>query len=663
MLVPKKIFIAFFVIGFMALPVALRAATPKFVATRMIATPPATSLDQLEVYSYIIGFKNTGSETWTRTGASGVTVKTTESIRYEHWFASSAWIDKVTVARLNSETVKPGEVGFFNLILEAPRNSKSFTNNFALFTGSTKIASTDFSLPITVTGKIASATKRVVPKPTTPNTTAAGSSVSTASAAGDLKTSTIAKAQLLLRSTSSLTLDSGATSSEIKVGFKNTGDRYWRHAAPSLVTLQIDPSSTSAPFQHSSWKDTTTATTLSVPLTKIGELGFFTFTVKAPTTAGTFTPKFRLVLHGTEIIPGSEFTLPITVTAPAAPTPPPAILAVAPIQNANPNIVCAAANDTSAIPTITDPAQVQTPDANQSGLCSPPRVEPTIRVGIATVQGQLGLTAAQDYQVKDSTGAVVMNVPANVSIFTSYDISSKLYTVVGPGPILSSPTPYLISGTTTPSIMTLVTFSNPAAFDAKLNDNVYRGAIQVQWSNADQKLWIINELKMEEYLKGLAEDSNRTPAEYQKALMIAARTYALYHLDTNSKNRARNFHVYASTQDQYYRGYNSEQRLPNMAAAVDATRGQVVTYQGQVVITPYAASTNGMSKTWQDVWGGTNKPWLVRQVIPEDSGRRLYGHGVGLSQLAAADQAKAGKNYIEILKFFYVGIDVSQWYS
>ena len=80
------------------------------------------------------------------------------------------------------------------------------------------------------------------------------------------------------------------------------------------------------------------------------------------------------------------------------------------------------------------------------------------------------------------------------------------------------------------------------------------------------------------------------------------------------------------------------------------------------MVTPYSASTDGTTRLWSEVWGGSDKPWLIKKVVPEDAGRRRFGHGVGLSQLAGQDQAKAGKNYVDILKFFYEGTEVTQWY-
>ena len=36
-----------------------------------------------------------------------------------------------------------------------------------------------------------------------------------------------------------------------------------------------------------------------------------------------------------------------------------------------------------------------------------------------------------------------------------------------------------------------------------------------------------------------------------------------------------------------------------------------------------------------------------------------YGHGVGMSQTGADSMAKQGKNYEEILKHFYTGIEIT----
>ena len=642
----KKIIITFFSVGLIFFSAVSPASAAAFSAQKMIASAPSEKLDQLEVYSYTIGFKNTGTETWANVGSKMVTIKTTENVRKEHWLASSSWVDKTTVTRASTETVKPGEVGFFTLILQAPKKAKRFENHFALYSGQTKIKGTDFVMPVTVTSKIAAKTKQAIPA--TPKLAVSKT----------MKISTVAKAQLMIRSTTSLALMAGNTETVI-VGFKNSGDRNWRNAAPSLVTLMLDQASTGEVNFKDGWPSDSTVATLDQELIEAGQIGYFTFKIKAPAEAGSYSLKFQMVLNGDSFIPGGEFTLPVAISAP----PPEPIPILAQRPSTPSNIVCATALDNSAAPgdTSTNNEENQAQVGSESGLCSPPHQEPILRVGIASVQGQLGVTSGQPFQVlKD--GQIILNVEPNITVFLAFDPIAKQYTFVGPGPILTSPTPFVVKGATEPSLITLITYSLPVAYDTSLNDNIYRGSVLVQWSENDGKLWIINELPMEQYLRGLAESSNGAPMEYQKALAIAARTYALYHYQTNFKHSKRNFHVMATVSDQYYRGYNSELRIPNIGLAAESTKGQVVTYQGQVVVTPYSASTDGTTRLWSEVWGGSDKPWLIKKVVPEDAGRRRFGHGVGLSQLAGQDQAKAGKNYVDILKFFYEGTEVTQWY-
>ena len=643
------------IIALPSLAATVKKPTPKipaYAAKQLIASPPVNQLDQKEVYSYTIGFKNTGTAVWlSDDNKKPITIKTTERVRWEHWFASASWLDKTAVTALATETVKPGEVGFFTLILEAPLKANSFTNRFALFAGNNKIAGTDFTLPITVTKKIAAKAKQKI-APTIAR-----------AAVTDLKTNPYLKATRLIQSDQSLSLTLGE-SKAFTIGFKNSGERNWRDDAPSRVVLALDPASISEiTLNDEKWLSNTEAATLQDKLAKPGEIGYFTFTVK-PLGAGSFQPQFRLVMNGDTLIQGSEFRLPMAVISPP---PPPTLASNQTPSNTPataPNIVCAASLDTGTVegqpPTQEGQTQQQLP--TETGLCQPPHSEPTVRVGIASVQGQIGLTAAEPFQIMDNAGAVLMNVESNIPVFLAYDPISKNYTAIGPGPIILSPLPLRAKTVMEPSIMTLSTFNNPTAFDASLNDNVYRGAIEVHWSDNDQKLWMVNELGMEDYLRGLAETSNSSPIEFQKAQIVAARSYALYHYQTKTKHAARHFDVIATVGDQYYRGYNSELRLTNVSKAVDATRGQVVAYQKQVAITPYSASSNGTSRAWEDVWGGTPKPWLIRQPIPEDVGRKRFGHAVGMSQLAAQDQAKAGKNYVDILKFFYVSTEVTQWY-
>jgi stage II sporulation protein D len=175
-------------------------------------------------------------------------------------------------------------------------------------------------------------------------------------------------------------------------------------------------------------------------------------------------------------------------------------------------------------------------------------------------------------------------------------------------------------------------------------------------------VWIINELPVEWYLKGIAETSNSSPQEYQRALLTAARTYAMYHVQRGTKHANEHYTVDAKY-DQVYRGYGAEIRGSNIVTAIDATRGQIVTYNEKLAITPYYSRSDGRTRSWTEVWGGGPYAWLVSVPVPWDQGKTLWGHGVGMSATGALGMAAEGKTYDQILKHFYTGIELRRIYK
>src|SRR4029079_15806837 len=114
-----------------------------------------------------------------------------------------------------------------------------------------------------------------------------------------------------------------------------------------------------------------------------------------------------------------------------------------------------------------------------------------------------------------------------------------------------------------------------------------------------------------------------------------------------------NFNVRNTDADQVYRGYSSEIRMPQFSKAVDETRGVIVTYNGKMVLTPYFSNSDGHTRAWEEVWGGSAKPWLKSVDDPFCAGLKLWGHGVGLSARGAVGMANAGTTYDQILKHYY----------
>ena len=101
----------------------------------------------------------------------------------------------------------------------------------------------------------------------------------------------------------------------------------------------------------------------------------------------------------------------------------------------------------------------------------------------------------------------------------------------------------------------------------------------------------VNVLPMEDYLKGVvpAEMPPYWGVEALKAQAIAGRTYAIAHLG------GADFDLRASESDQAYSGL-TDQRTDS-TNAVDATRGQVLTYNGQLITAFYMASDGGHTES------------------------------------------------------------------
>jgi peptidoglycan hydrolase-like amidase len=134
------------------------------------------------------------------------------------------------------------------------------------------------------------------------------------------------------------------------------------------------------------------------------------------------------------------------------------------------------------------------------------------------------------------------------------------------------------------------------------------------------------------------------------------------HVQRGTKH-ADEFYTVDARYDQVYRGYGAEARDPNVVAAVDATRGQIVTYQGKLAITPYFSRSDGRTRSWGEVWyGGSQYPWLVSVPVPQDQGKTLWGHGVGMSASGALGMANEGKRYDQILGYFYQGTELRKAY-
>ena len=105
---------------------------------------------------------------------------------------------------------------------------------------------------------------------------------------------------------------------------------------------------------------------------------------------------------------------------------------------------------------------------------------------------------------------------------------------------------------------------------------------------------------------------------------------------------------------------NSRIRSPNFLGAIAITEDEVVTYEGELVKTPYFNQSDGRTRSAEEVWGWTHTPYLKSVADPWCDGRVKRGHGVGLSGLGATSQANEGKTYDQIIKYYYQGVEIKE---
>ena len=126
----------------------------------------------------------------------------------------------------------------------------------------------------------------------------------------------------------------------------------------------------------------------------------------------------------------------------------------------------------------------------------------------------------------------------------------------------------------------------------------YSGEIEV-WKG-EKGLYVINDIPLEEYIKGVvaAEVGRSWDMEALKAQAVVARTYAIYQRLHSPSGMP--YHLTSTVLDQAYKGSNIS---PNVARAVDETKGEILAFEGKPIIAFYHSTSGGMTEDASDVFG------------------------------------------------------------
>lgn len=290
----------------------------------------------------------------------------------------------------------------------------------------------------------------------------------------------------------------------------------------------------------------------------------------------------------------------------------------------------------------------------------------TVRIGITFVAigKPMTITSNGKYQIREGADKVLATMNADQKIAVTW--SDEKYHIRGSGKKFDVENKIRfvpLNGV----IMEIVNYSDLSVTYPGKNYNRFRGIIEVRKCTGCNEVWAINELRVEDYLKGLGETSGEGPEEYVKALGIAARTYVLYHkIITGGRSESKDFDIGNTPNDQIYRGYEIEIVRERMASIFKKTRGIIVTDSDadKPVSTIYFSDSDGRTRSAKEAWNTSRFPHLQKSVTdPYHQASQCVGHCVGMSAQGAYGFAKARDwTFQQILSYYYQGVKLVKAY-
>jgi stage II sporulation protein D len=174
-----------------------------------------------------------------------------------------------------------------------------------------------------------------------------------------------------------------------------------------------------------------------------------------------------------------------------------------------------------------------------------------------------------------------------------------------------------------------------------LNGRPYRGMFELLHKNG--LAYVVNIVKMDEYLMGVVpcEIPSGWEKEALKAQAVAARTYAYYHLMTNSKS-ATLYDLDATTNSQVYGGISEEKE--STSAAVSSTSGEIISYNSRPILSYFHSTCGGKTIDDKFVWGQSNLEYLkgVTCGYCEDSTKYKWESKLSLDEVRSCLSKKYG---------------------
>lgn len=230
-----------------------------------------------------------------------------------------------------------------------------------------------------------------------------------------------------------------------------------------------------------------------------------------------------------------------------------------------------------------------------------PTSEPTVRIGLNQNAATVTIRSATAFNVeqhatRSATFTSVLAVdPAASGALKTSDLLYRITAVLDGDVVLVFPAGMHVRIAPPGSLL-------------EIDTRAYRGSLDV-FGNSRHTLTIVNELPLEDYLKGVVpnELSPTTFGESEalKAQAVAARTYIERNL---GQYKNEGYDVCATDACQVYFGAQTEDALATQA--ITDTRGVVATYDGKPINALYSSTCGGRTEDAQNIFN-ERVPYLV----------------------------------------------------
>ena len=168
------------------------------------------------------------------------------------------------------------------------------------------------------------------------------------------------------------------------------------------------------------------------------------------------------------------------------------------------------------------------------------------------------------------------------------------------------------------------------------------------------------ELSIDEYLYGVV--SAEIPVSYHlealKAQAVAARTYTLYQIIHSSGKHGEAdicddstcCQAWISKEDRLARWDENEatSNWDKITRAVDSTQGQIITYKNEPIDAFFHSNSGGITETANNVWGGSNFPYLQSVETAGEDEYSQYLSEVELTKTELIEKLKEKHPEIQI---------------